>query len=114
ITRGLFKDKPDTANGPVQEFIYERPSFKQHFRGYKAGLITFPEQAVNIDPYFFGLWLGDGCCRKPLITNMDPEVIEFVSEYAQKIGAGTTVSSKKDCKAVSINIRFHDKKNNPL
>ena len=31
----------------------------QH-KGYKAGQISFPEAPVMLDPYFLGLWLGNG------------------------------------------------------
>ena len=39
-----------------------------------------------IDPYFLGLWLGDGSTNQASITNEDPEVIKYVCDFADKHG----------------------------
>lgn len=37
-----------------------------------------------IDPYFLGLWLGDGNTNQASITNEDPEVIKYVCDFADE------------------------------
>lgn len=44
-----------------------------------------------IDPYFLGLWLGDGTKNKAVITNEDPEVIKYVCDFANDNGMTCTL-----------------------
>lgn len=44
-----------------------------------------------IDPYFLGLWLGDGTKNKAVITNEDPEVIKYVCDFANDNGMACTL-----------------------
>lgn len=45
--------------------------------------VEYPEQDVPIDPYFLGIWLGDGNNR---VTNVDNEIIEYCRKYALNEG----------------------------
>jgi len=53
--------------------------------GYKVP-VEFPETEVPVDPYFLGLWLGDGSERAPQVTTMDPEIEASIREYAERLG----------------------------
>ena len=44
-----------------------------------------------IDPYFLGLWLGDGSTNRSEITNEDPEVIKYVCDFANDNGMICTI-----------------------
>lgn len=57
--------------------------FRECFVGYKAGLIWFKEQSIEIDPYFLGAWLGDGDSGALRITTSDQEVKDYLAEFAQ-------------------------------
>jgi|UniRef100_UPI003784EACA hypothetical protein len=61
--------------------------FLECFGGYKAGLVQFPERRVELEPYFLGIWLGDGETCAARITSPDPEVIEYCHRYAARVGA---------------------------
>lgn len=52
-------------------------STERRFKGIKASL-DFKEQAVNLDPYYLGLWLGDGTSRSAYITNVDEEILNYL------------------------------------
>lgn len=41
----------------------------------------FNKDSLRIDPYFLGVWLGDGTKDKPAITTMDDEIVEYVTNY---------------------------------
>lgn len=72
---------------PIMECI-ERNK-KRHWREYFQGVykgINFPEQDVKIEPYMMGLWLGDGASKKPLITNIDEEIIDYMKDFCRKNG----------------------------
>jgi Hom_end-associated Hint/Type III restriction enzyme, res subunit/Homing endonuclease len=45
--------------------------------GYRVP-ITFPEKQIEIDPYLFGIWLGDGNSRGTMITTQESTVIKYV------------------------------------
>lgn len=85
------KGRPDyiqygeIANIPVFEIIQQKKNFYQVFSGYKHGC-EYSEKEIKIDPYFLGLWLGDGHSSNPSITTMEPETVEYCTEYAEKLG----------------------------
>lgn len=53
----------------------------------KNECIEYPKQDVLIDPYYFGLWLGDGSSAQPNhITSIDQEIIDYVEKYGKTFG----------------------------
>lgn len=68
----------------VVEFINESENSKRLWKGYKAR-VEYPEKKLSIDPYFLGLWLGDGSSYTQLITSVDKEIEDFLKEYAEKL-----------------------------
>lgn len=48
--------------------------------------VDYPEQPVPLDPYLFGLWIGDGTASEPHITNIDEDVIKYLYKYAEEHG----------------------------
>jgi len=51
------------------------------FLGYKAK-VSFPFKKVPVDPYWFGLWLGDGSSYDVGITTVDSEVVDYLTNLA--------------------------------
>ena len=74
-SRSRYTSFADTIALPVEEFNGKSTRFRENFRGWKGDLINYPKREVTIDPYFLGLWLGDGDKNIPIITNIDPEII---------------------------------------
>lgn len=68
---------------------------KKHLQGYKVP-VDFPHKDVPLDPYFLGLWLGDGFKHSSSIFTADSEIVEYLKSYATKHGAGITVQPDKD------------------
>ena len=52
--------------------------------GFRVG-VEFPYKEVEIEPYFLGLWLGDGTSRSTGITTIDRCVIDYINEYAERL-----------------------------
>jgi Hom_end-associated Hint/ATPase family associated with various cellular activities (AAA)/Homing endonuclease len=75
----------DVVNMTVSEFDQLTPFEQQGLVGWRAG-VDFPYQDVALDPYFVGLWLGDGNSRNPWITTADPEVEATVRDTAAQYG----------------------------
>lgn len=80
------------VNIPVGAYM-RKPAYWRHCaKAYRVG-VTFPEQSVPVDPYFLGLWLGDGDSDTVSITTMDPEVVACIQGQAAQLGLGVTVYS---------------------
>lgn len=82
--------KGDVLNLSVRDYLTKSDKFKTNYKGYKVA-VEFPEQAVALDPYFVGLWLGDrvdgpGHAYSSRITNTDAEVIDYLQDYADDLG----------------------------
>lgn len=66
----------------IQGFLKEKRT-KEYERAKLFQVpVEFGEQNTPIDPYFLGLWLGDGDKERPRITNNDVEIIQYLKEIA--------------------------------
>lgn len=69
---------------PIKEFIQIPKTNKGYY--IPKAVIKFPYKNVPIDPYFLGLWLGDGDSYRLSIANEDIEVLSWLSSnYRGKI-----------------------------
>lgn len=59
--------------------------------------LQLERKELPIEPYFLGLWLGDGSKNKPDITTDDIEVAEYLEGYANRLGQ--TVKKKKNTRS---------------
>jgi hypothetical protein len=75
--------KNKIVNIPINEYINKSNNFKHLMKLWRAP-VNFREQLTDIEPYMMGLWIGDGTFNKPQITNMDPEVIAYVNDWAKR------------------------------
>ena len=85
---------------------------------HKAKLM-FPHSPVPIDPYFLGLWLGDGTKHLTSITSMDDPIINEIYKEANKWGLKVSINAKENNKAstytiVRGNVAGFGKTKNPL
>ncbi|MEZ0538858.1 replicative DNA helicase [Fibrella arboris] len=76
--------KGDVLNISVRDYLPKSETFKSNYKGYKVA-VEFPEQAVALDPYVVGLWLGDGHSYSSRITNVDSEVVEYMQSYTDSL-----------------------------
>ncbi|MEA3331186.1 MAG: replicative DNA helicase [Campylobacterota bacterium] len=53
----------DVLNIEVKDYNQKSKKFHSNYKGYKVG-VDFKKQNLTIDPYFLGLWLGDGTSSK--------------------------------------------------
>lgn len=72
------------VNISVRDYLKKSNDFKRLHKGYKVG-VDFEERLLSIDPYFLGIWLGDGRKATVAVTNEDPEVIEYMADYAHRL-----------------------------
>lgn len=102
--RGRYPDYPTIANMRVTDVLAQSNRWREHFRGYRAGLISFPAREVLIEPWFLGIWLGDGLHRELMITNADEEIMDGIREYGATFGLGFTRRQPPNNKAYDIRL----------
>ena len=73
-------------NLSVKDYLNSGYSFKKHAKGYKSFGMEFENTELPIDPYFLGVWLGDGTSRELTITSFDKPIVSFLKEYAKTLG----------------------------
>ena len=74
----------DVLNIEVADYIEKSDKFKSNYKGYKVS-VDFPEKSVEIEPYFLGLWLGDGTSSNVEIATQDSEVVTYLGKYADRL-----------------------------
>ena len=70
----------------VREYLARGATFKHEHKGWRVALDFGGRQALPLDPYFLGLWLGDGDSHRATITSGDFEVREYLGFFAQRHG----------------------------
>lgn len=80
------------------KMIQEHPRWRECYAIEKTG-VEFEHKDVLIDPYIFGLWIGDGASDDSYITNEDSEVIEAIYKYAEDHNLRITIKDNKNSKA---------------
>jgi len=67
----------DILNIEVSDYIEKSNKFKTNYKGYSVA-VEFETKDVDIEPYFLGLWLGDGNSDSAQITNTDDEIDSYL------------------------------------
>jgi len=75
--------KGDIIDINVIDFMNSNNWFKHEHLGYRVG-VEFEFKEIPIDPYYLGIWLGDGNKESPCITTADIEIENFIKEYAKE------------------------------
>jgi len=85
----------DMLNISVKDYNKKSNKFHTNYKGYKVA-VEFKKQKLEIEPYFLGLWLGDGDSSTVNITTKDAEIINYLEEYAQRLDLQVTKQAPKD------------------
>ena len=79
----------------VEEYLKKSKTWKKMFKVVKSSGVNWDEKEVKLDPYFLGLWLGDGTSDAPEITNIDTEILDYCDDYADKLNMEFHKTSSK-------------------
>ncbi|MCA8829844.1 replicative DNA helicase [Hymenobacter pini] len=80
----------DVLNITVKDWLSKSEKFRSNYKGYKVA-VEFAAQALAVNPYFLGVWLGDGASDNCRITGQDQEIIDYLHEYAAELDMQVTV-----------------------
>lgn len=72
---------------PLKEYLDKSVDFKKRVKGYKVP-VSFDKKSLEIDPYIFGVWLGDGTTSKPefTISRKDEQVLGSIEAWTKVSG----------------------------
>lgn len=81
-------DKSVIHDFDISYYKAQSKNFQKRYTGFKNTDIELQEKELPIDPYYLGVWLGDGCAiRWYDITNTDKEIIDFFYSFAEQLGS---------------------------
>ena len=87
--------KGDVLNISVKDYLEKSDKFKSNYKGYKVA-VEFEEKELPIEPYYLGLWLGDGHSYSQRITNVDEEIINYLNDYATRLESELVVYTQEN------------------
>ena len=65
------------------DMVSKNPRKKDGYKLIRSSYVHFEHKDVPIDPYIFGLWLGDGDSAKARFTSEDQEVIDYLTQFGK-------------------------------
>ena len=82
----------------VEDYLKWSAQRKRYYKQYRVG-VDFPEREVPIDPYIFGLWVGDGSSNAAALTKLPGAALDRWKEYFVDAGFELYENTKKNTKA---------------
>lgn len=75
--------RKDLIDKPLTDLLRLR-SGQESYSGCKVA-VDYPHTPLPCDPYWLGLWLGDGNSRGVSITTSDDEIVAYLEDYAKSL-----------------------------
>ena len=99
-TCGNKKINPE-LNVSISEFNELPPYLQRQYNQYIVPVKKFyrKQKDLKLNPYWLGVWLGDGTSEKPDITTMDKEIVETCYEIADYYHLNVHIYTKPNNKA---------------
>lgn len=83
-------ESPDWEKLPTER-IFDLINAGCHVKIPRVQRVDFTEKDLPLDPYIFGLWLGDGNAHTNRFTTMDIEIVEAYKKWANQFYKGDVV-----------------------
>jgi len=97
----------------VLDYLKESKTFKHCAKGWRTGVL-FEEKYQPINPYYLGLWLGDGISKTTAICTEDQEILEEIYKEAEFRKLSVKIDLQKNNNSVVAYITSGRKNNNSL
>lgn len=92
----------------AQQYHTQSKTFK-HLHKLVRRAVSYPEKKVDVDPYCYGLWLGDGHTSAPILTSADEICAKAWMIEADKVGLVVSKREIKNNKASYYSVRSKNK-----
>lgn len=84
----------EVVNMSVKDYLEGDFTQKRSYKLWRAS-VEFEEKPLEIEPYFLGLWLGDGNSRDQRICTPEKEVVSYLRDYNKRRGGVFNEYKKK-------------------
>ena len=95
--RGKKYIKDNIYNIEVKDLVKRGKYIFKILKQYRVPVDFNSTQSLTIDPYIYGLWLGDGTTSKVELTNMDTEIVDYWCDYAKQLNLQIHIYDKDRC-----------------
>ena len=99
----------------IPEYLASSRTKKNLYKQWRTG-VNFSRKRILVEPYFIGLWLGDGRSDTPTICTADEEIVNYLSSYAERLDCKLSTynePSKANSYAITKKVR-NSKQRSPL
>lgn len=79
----------EIINISVADYLKQNRTFKHRAKGWRTG-VDWPHKEVPLNPYFLGIWLGDGDIDRVALSKPDEEVLMAFEKTAHQYGLSTS------------------------
>lgn len=90
----------DVVDIPLNEYLQKSKTWKRRHKLFQSDPVDFVQVYDHpVDPYFLGVWLGDGTKNLKQgvrVTTVDAEILECLEEQALRWGAEVKVTHQAD------------------
>jgi len=81
----------DIVNISVKDYLAKSEGWKIYHHLYRVPVEFAPQEDLPLEPYFMGLWLGGGNPESCSITTTDSDIIDYLQDYADRLGLRLSV-----------------------
>jgi len=96
------KNKIDIIS--VKEYLKQTKQYKHFMKLYRSPATFNNNKELEVDPYIYGLYLGDGSTKSACLTTIDDEIADVWLKYAKDNNLKVSIYSKKHTKAKTYRI----------
>lgn len=103
---GKTYGKGDILDISIEDYLNLSQTKKHVLKGYRSSGIEFSQHAQQpLDPYFVGVYLGDGteCCGE--LTTPDYEILDYCRVYGEQLGWQVDVIHDNKCTGLKFKTR---------
>lgn len=101
-------------NIEMSEYLKKGVNFKHCAKAWRAA-VKWKKKKLPIDPYFFGLWLGDGSNnRLNTIYTPEKEIKRYLKRFAETFYMKVSVKKDTGCEKISIVQNTSSPQKNPV
>ena len=100
----LFNYDKGYVNISVDDYLKLPENKKKRYVQYRTEAVSFAPSVHQYDPYFIGMYLGDGSKHSACITLGDTkkELLNYLIQYVDSLGWSLTVESMSGCNGYHI------------
>ena len=93
--------RSQAVNISVRDWLNAKPGFRERMKGWRSG-VEWRRSEVPLDPYFLGVWLGDGHQAGAIVSKPDEEVLEACEAVAGQHGLRAVRFVSNTCESVRL------------